>query len=982
MSAPPSRAAPPPYGMEDAIVAQVEWYLGRVNLETDSYLKTRMDPDLWVDLAVILDFPKMQRMRVRDVAHVAQLLASRSTIVEVDLATARIRPAWARRSTLIISDVPVTARAEDVVALLAEDRVPPPGLLSIQPAKEGVWLAVFDTPTGAHSVLPMVADASIKGVQIRAEVHAEKIALRMQARQAQHQQQQQQPYPRAQPQGVYVHPNDATAPAYASLNHMLMPMPVIHGAAHDVHAQYGYGPYVPQYAPHAVGVPRQFIPPRGMPAPQQSYMMPYPQGGHPFDPSQMAVPTPMQGQMPTAPHAMDGGAAGIKTSTAQGLSEVGRPVQAQPQAKPAAGSAMVGGGGGESGGTVVTDAEGGSREKALPPQQMVPVEAPRFVPGPMPVSAQMAVPVITAQPVDPSQIMPMPMREQDSIGHGASGKGPMDPHYMHRGAVIGDPNVAPVGPGSMSGVNVRGSGRGQHQHQHQHQGGAHRGDRNTQRSSGDGNRGTPRGSGGNGMDVGRGTANRKGKKGNRNNSGRHNHHGDRHGDGRNNDGKIDASGAPSNRDDRKVVREEKPKPEPNLNSMHFPPLPLASDSFSPRNSQSSASNKSSMGKKDVVAESNTGVKHLGSGSEANGATRATSSVGTENEETNSKIDSNDTGSSDTLTSSITDQREPTGPKESQEAHDNATNTTGSTESGVEETKEPKKVTVDKSGAEHTAIATAPNGSAMSYAAILRSRKPAPPRPPPQPQRGTNAASGKSNNNHGSAEAPNAGSVQGGKDRNSRRRKVGHTKNSASTDSNKDNEKSTNYPVSGDVVSNKSVNGSSINGEVKEVAGNYSDRKTKVTTEATRAHSVWANKPKSLFQAASATPLTRAGPNVEGQKMASPSSSQNVDTVREKGSKDTNSPKVIANGGSDLQSPVQDASTNGGDLPAIHQLALDKGRNSSQPGETNVSSTKKNSGSTNGNQVAAKGAWASGGPKAWPKSGGNGVMEKATSASDS
>ncbi|PXF42468.1 La-related protein 4 [Gracilariopsis chorda] len=172
--------------MEDAIVQQVEWYMGRVNLEKDGFLKQKMDDDLWVSLDVILSFPKMIRMGVTDKRRVATLLNARSTVVEVDEKTARIRPAWARRSTLVIHNVPVATRREQVAALFhipsptadPNSTVPPSmthpaGLVSIQLYTDTVWVAMFDSPSGAEAALPLVMHKTINGQEVIAEVHVE-----------------------------------------------------------------------------------------------------------------------------------------------------------------------------------------------------------------------------------------------------------------------------------------------------------------------------------------------------------------------------------------------------------------------------------------------------------------------------------------------------------------------------------------------------------------------------------------------------------------------------------------------------------------------------------------------------------------------------------------------------------------------------------------------------------------------------------------
>lgn len=1004
--------------MEDAIVAQVEWYMGRLNLASDHYLKDRMDHDLWVDLDVILDFPKMIRMGVRDKTKVAALLNARSSIVEVDVKTARIRPAWARRSTLFLHDIPPGTRVDDVFALFqspaspSEDPNSPspvsqvPGLLSVQPASDTVWLAVFDSPTGAQAALSGVMEKTLNGAKVRPEVHVE-TPLRPA---------QQQPPPRdaaayvrapsAQgqmaPTGVYVGPRaiPATAPEGAAaaapqpspgnagmsavsaplgyapmMGPMGMPVPVLHHPPEGMHPQYAYAPpagYMPHgYAPHNVGVARQFIGPRGMANAPANYMMAYPQSGHPFDPTAMGVAPQAHGVQPVQ-QPMDGAPApGTPVMGAAGMSEGGRSGEMpQGQAMSVPGGNAAGAGRGENGvgiqdGREVVGVEYAQEKVAGYPS--------------MAGTGQMQIPMVGAQAMDPSQMMGMQMRE-------VGGKAPLDPHYMHRGAIVADPNAVGLGP-SVAGAGYvpysRGAGRGQHPHQ----GGLHRGDRNGQRISGESGRGAPRGPVGNAMDgTGRGQANRKGKKGNRNSNGRHAHgHGDRHGDGRI-DGKADGSGSPSNREDRRP-RDEKPKSEPNLNSMHFPPLPMANDTPGARAGQPSPMVLRSKDGKDGKSATTSDGKL--ENADANGVCADTNAAAVET--SNWKADCHDAASLDTNTSAVTEARDAVAESASNEAEkkDCAGVTGDSSPVPTEDAaKDASKAPSDKKSVERSTSPGHSNGSAMSYAAILRSKKPTPVRPANPMQRGVSDSSTKSGDTNGSSDSSGGASGNTGKDRNPRRRKAINARNAQSGDALKDSEAGAAASTGGE----KSISKLS-NSPVGNVNARDQDNvKSKVVPEASRPHSVWANKPKSLFQAAGATPVVRPTTSTstsEIRKAISPVPSQEGDGGRDKA--DAPNRMLDVNGQADFASvesqgtAFTDASTNGDDLPDVNQLSFGKSTPAA-PGQSDGDSAKVGIGEKvmNGNQATPKGAWALGGPKPKPrpKNTGNGVMEKSSGISDS
>lgn len=176
---------------DDSIARQVEWYLSRHNLPTDTFLKEHMDSELWVSLDLILTFPRMKAMGVKDAARVAALLHARAPDIEVDAARGRIRPAWALRSNLVLRDVDPSATESDIATLL---RIPyssnppsPPtsgseaphfaGLMSILQVAESTWIAIFDSPTGAADALPEVEGQSVRGRSVSTSVYVEGLEL-------------------------------------------------------------------------------------------------------------------------------------------------------------------------------------------------------------------------------------------------------------------------------------------------------------------------------------------------------------------------------------------------------------------------------------------------------------------------------------------------------------------------------------------------------------------------------------------------------------------------------------------------------------------------------------------------------------------------------------------------------------------------------------------------------------------------------------
>lgn len=937
---------------------QVEWYMGRLNLEKDEYLKEQMDDDLWVSLDIILNFPKMQRLGVQDKRRVATLLHARSTVVEVDEKAARIRPAWARRSTIVIHNVPATARLEQITGLLqipsnadlTNAHVPPTvthpqGLISIQPAGDTIWLAIFDSPTGASESVHLLVDKEINGQKVNPEVLVEN-SLR--------------------PSSAYRQP-DAHAPMYNNarpvdqqnsaayaqaipvmsagmmtnqmMNPMGMPIPVIHHPSQEAHPQYTYAPppasYAPGYAQN-MPMPRQFMGPRGIPT---GYVMTYPPTDHAYDPAHAVLPAhqirPQQQQVdengapimtqPAIP--VEGATAGQVASAVPAV-----PNGVQP---PASGDAP--------------DTE--TADFVSPDHSITQAQADaQRIAAQIPYATPVTIPVISGQPIE-GQMMPVK---------------PVDMHYMHRTQMMGDPNMYPRGNGRQQGT------------------GRDRGQRNAD--------GSMRASRGSLPDGQRSGMHRKGKKGNRG-GGRHGHSHDR--DRR--DAKGDGSSSDSgNRDDRSL----KNKPEPNLASMHFPPLPMSENAGTRVLPKVVLKKEETAEKAPVpppVKETKEVISHATVETPAPAEPKPESAVGSESE----NVVTTTTPEAETIT-----EKEST-PKETSAAQ------APKTEAEVNE-EDVVKVAEVSAGSKDVApvadeakkpepkapVVSAP--SPMSYAAILRSKKPGPPPRPVQPavSRSSSGASGKNADNSSGSEANSSGSSHPPKEKGGRRRKSNNSRNNHVGDTKDANSASNGSKNEKHVEKKGSDAAPAVVAESKESNnGGGESSRSKPVVENTRAHSVWANKPKSLFQAASAAPTARvANPQstIDAKKISSPVSSQGdeKEAGSERASKEANTrtaPNSKTNGAVSPRTSKdenKDGETNGsvdakdaGEKPTVEKPAQKPANSSKVDGESSKT-TSWSKGAEKPANVSVKGAWAAGGPKAWPKNGANGVMEKMSNTTES
>lgn len=162
--------------LDDAAVVQVEWYLGQVNLMNDYYLKSKMDSAYWVQLDVLLSFPKMQRLGRTDVAAFAALLRERSASVVVDPSGTRVRPAFAAAaeaaapSTLLLTELPsppVSAEFITTALTAADATIPTP--LSVR-SEGDIWSITWAAPNGASRAAAALEGTTICGRAVRSSI--------------------------------------------------------------------------------------------------------------------------------------------------------------------------------------------------------------------------------------------------------------------------------------------------------------------------------------------------------------------------------------------------------------------------------------------------------------------------------------------------------------------------------------------------------------------------------------------------------------------------------------------------------------------------------------------------------------------------------------------------------------------------------------------------------------------------------------------
>ncbi len=102
--------------LEQAIRAKIEYYFSIENLRTDSYLLSKMNTDLWVDITLLLQFRGLVALGA-DEKHVVEALKSSKTVA-VNPTGTMVRPIIkVERKTLIIRDIPADAEEKVIISL-------------------------------------------------------------------------------------------------------------------------------------------------------------------------------------------------------------------------------------------------------------------------------------------------------------------------------------------------------------------------------------------------------------------------------------------------------------------------------------------------------------------------------------------------------------------------------------------------------------------------------------------------------------------------------------------------------------------------------------------------------------------------------------------------------------------------------------------------------------------------------------------------
>ncbi|XP_055959445.1 la-related protein 4 isoform X2 [Patella vulgata] len=131
--------------LRQLLKTQLEYYFSRENLVHDTYLQSQMDPDQFVPIATVANFPQVQKL-TSDLELIITVLRE-SLNVQVDDKGEKVRPNHSR-CVVILREVPETTPVEDVKNLFKGDNCPK--FVSCEFAHNSNWYVTFESDEDAQ----------------------------------------------------------------------------------------------------------------------------------------------------------------------------------------------------------------------------------------------------------------------------------------------------------------------------------------------------------------------------------------------------------------------------------------------------------------------------------------------------------------------------------------------------------------------------------------------------------------------------------------------------------------------------------------------------------------------------------------------------------------------------------------------------------------------------------------------------------------
>jgi la-related protein 4 len=161
-----------PEELRAQLLKQLEYYFSKENLEKDEYLKSQMNPELYVPIKIIAGF-KMVKNLTTDIQLITEVLKSSKEVV-VHENNELVRPnVKTQRSTLILRDIDSNTPVSEIEEIFKAEGCA--AVKSIKSEFGNTWFITFETETEALTTLNIIRKATFKGQPIQARSKSENL---------------------------------------------------------------------------------------------------------------------------------------------------------------------------------------------------------------------------------------------------------------------------------------------------------------------------------------------------------------------------------------------------------------------------------------------------------------------------------------------------------------------------------------------------------------------------------------------------------------------------------------------------------------------------------------------------------------------------------------------------------------------------------------------------------------------------------------
>ncbi|KAJ9464393.1 La-related protein [Diplonema papillatum] len=156
---------------------QIEFYFSTRNLQTDAYLRGKMDALLRVPLDVVGSFPRIKDLMLNEDSLVEAIESSEVLTLTVNeageqvVAPKNIKPAL--RTTLVLRDVPDDATETEIRGLFTEAPV------TVRKDVNNTRLVTFETEETAKAMHKLALSAKLRGEHVHARIKSESLGVNM-----------------------------------------------------------------------------------------------------------------------------------------------------------------------------------------------------------------------------------------------------------------------------------------------------------------------------------------------------------------------------------------------------------------------------------------------------------------------------------------------------------------------------------------------------------------------------------------------------------------------------------------------------------------------------------------------------------------------------------------------------------------------------------------------------------------------------------